>query len=75
MMSSNTKITLKAARVNAGLSQTEAAKSLSSYFGMPISRQRVASFESNPDKVPPAWAEGFSKIYNISLGDISFAHN
>lgn len=71
-MSSNTKITLKAARVNAGLSQNEAAKR---YFGMPISRQRVASFESNPDKVPPAWAEGFSKIYNISLGDISFTHS
>lgn len=74
-MSNNTKITLKAARVNAGLSQSEAAKSLSSYFGMRVSRQRLAAFEKNPNNVPPAWAEGFSKIYNIPLRDISFAHN
>ena len=74
-MSSETKISLKAARVNAGLNQNQAAKRMSSYFGMPISRQKIATFENNPDKVPPAWAEGFSRIYNISLGDISFAHN
>ncbi len=74
-MKGETKITLKAARVNAKLTQTEAARALSSYFGLNISRQRVASFERNPNNVPPAWAEGFSKIYNIPLGNISFTHN
>lgn len=74
-MNNETKITLKAARVNARLTQTEAAHALSSYFGLNVSRQRIASFEKNPNSVPPAWAEGFSKIYNIPIGNISFTYN
>lgn len=71
-VSKDFKISLKAARVNANLTQEEVAKRMAEYMGESISRARIASFEDHPEKTPLAWAEGFSKIYHISVKDISF---
>lgn len=68
------RISLKAARVNAELSQGQVAKMLATYFGQTISRQRIARFESNPEDVPPAFGEALAKLYGIPEDFIKFAH-
>ena len=40
-MPKGTQISLRAARINANMTQDEAAQELSKYFGMRISRQRI----------------------------------
>ncbi|MCH3989847.1 MAG: helix-turn-helix transcriptional regulator [Lactobacillus sp.] len=72
-MSDKTKISLKAARVNAGLTQQEAADRMAEYMGIKVSRQRIQGFERDPETVPPAWARGFSWIYKLPLDDLFFA--
>ncbi|MGZ7883640.1 helix-turn-helix transcriptional regulator [Lactobacillus sp. 3B(2020)] len=65
--------TLKAARVNAGLTQAQAAEKLTDYFGMAISRQRVMKYEANPEETPIGFAKGFADIYGLSVSDIVFS--
>lgn len=74
MVNGTVKISLKAARTNAGLTQEEAAGKLTEFFGMSVSRQRVMYYEKNPTKTPPAWGIAFANIYRIPLEGISFAN-
>lgn len=68
------KITLKAARVNAGFSQNKAAQKLSEYFGKEISRSKITGFEKEPEKVPMAFGKAFSDIYRIPMEAILFTN-
>ena len=45
------RISLKAARANANMTQEEAANELSKYFGMKVSRQRVMNYEAHPEVI------------------------
>lgn len=72
MINGTTRISLRAARTNANLTQAEAAEKLSEYFGMKVSRQRVMEYEKHPAETPPAFGQGFANIYNIPLEGISF---
>lgn len=72
-MPQGTQISLKAARVNAGMTQGEAAQELSEYFGMRISRQRVMKYEENPSITPAGIGQGFATIYNLPIEAINFA--
>lgn len=71
-MPKDTRISLKAARTNANLTQEEAAQELSKYFGMRISRQRVMNYEAHPETTPPAFGHGFAAIYKLPLEAINF---
>ena len=72
MINGTTRISLRAARANANMTQAQAADKLSEYFGMKISRQRIMEYEKHPAETPPAFGQGFASIYNIPLEDISF---
>lgn len=58
-MPNGTRISLRAARINANMTQDEATKELSKYFGMKISRQRVMKYEENPQQTPPGLSRAF----------------
>lgn len=73
-MPKGTRISLKAARTNANMTQEEAANALSKYFGMKISRQRVMSYESAPDTTPPGFGQAFATIYKMPIDVINFGH-
>lgn len=73
-MPRGTQISLRAARINANMTQSEAAQRLSEYFGMRISRQRVMKYEDNPSKTPPGFGVGFATIYNLPIEAINFAY-
>ena len=60
------KITLRAARVNAGLSRKEAAK----YFS--ISPETISNYELNSSKVPRSFFTKVEAVYNIPLDYIFF---
>lgn len=60
------KITVKAARVNVGLTQKEAAEKLG------ISRHSLIGYEKKPDKIPYVIAEEMSKVYEISKEELIF---
>ena len=63
------KISLRAARVNAGFSQSEVANSLK------ISTKTLSNWE-NGDTFPSAKKiESLCKLYNISYDDINFLPN
>lgn len=66
------KITLNAARVNANMTQEEAAESLSKMLEESVTRQKVAYYEQHPDDTPIKYANAFSKIYNIPRNNIFF---
>lgn len=68
------RISLKAARANANMTQEEAANELSKYFGMKVSRQRVMNYEAHPESTPPAFGHGFAAIYKLPLEAINFAN-
>jgi hypothetical protein len=72
MINGTTRISLRAARANANMTQAQAADKLSEYFGMKISRQRIMEYEKHPAETPPAFGQGFASIYNIPLEGISF---
>lgn len=55
------KITLKAARVNAGLTQKEAAELLGVHF------LTVAKYEKDSSKIPFSLAEKMSEAYKIPI--------
>ena len=71
-MPKGTKISLRAARINANMTQNEAARELSKYFGMRISRQRVMKYEEKPQTTPPGFGYGFATIYNLPMEAINF---
>lgn len=60
------KITLRAARVNAGLTQTEAAK----IFG--INRDTLHKYEKDSSNVPRKFIVKVESVYNIPLDNIFF---
>lgn len=60
------KITLKAARVNAGLTLEEAAKSLG------ISRATLISWEKHPEKINALYQSKISDAYCIDTDNIIF---
>ena len=72
-MPKETRISLKAARTNAGMTQEDAAKALTEYFGMKISRQRVMAYESAPSTPPPGFGQAFATIYKMPIDAINFA--
>jgi len=61
-----TKISLKAARVNAKLTVIEAAKAIG------IGKDRLLKWESEPDLVPPIWQKKIGEVYNFSIDNIFF---
>ncbi|MGQ2381747.1 helix-turn-helix domain-containing protein [Lactiplantibacillus plantarum] len=68
------RISLKAARINAGLRQDQVATRLSDYFGTKVSRQRVSNFESNPENVPRAYGDALARLYGIPVDYLKFVH-
>lgn len=60
------KITLKAARVNAGLTLEEAAKTLG------ISRSTLISWEKHPEKINALYQSKISDAYCINTDNIIF---
>ena len=71
-MPKGTKISLRAARINANMTQNEAARELSKSCGMRISRQRVRKYEEKPQTTPPGFGYGFATIYNLPMEAINF---
>ena len=65
-MNNQFQISLKAARVNANLSQQEAAKKLG------ISPCTLIKWEHNPEVVPPYKQKNISEAYGISIDWIFF---
>ena len=63
------KITVKAARVNAGLTQEELANK------MGVHRSTISSWETNPSTMQSKEAELLCKILNISISKIFFGCN
>lgn len=61
-----TKISLKAARVNADLTLTEAAKKLD------INRNTLIKREKEPWMISALYMDKISKAYNISIDNINF---
>lgn len=61
------KITLKAARVNAGLNLVPAAKLLE------ISKDRLIKWEKNSGLVPPVWQKKIAEVYGVPIDCIFFA--
>lgn len=59
-------ITLRAARVNAGMTQTEAAKK------MGIGKDTLLKWEKNPGYVNPIYQEIISKTYALPIDAICF---
>lgn len=62
------KITVKAARINAGLTQERVAKSLG------IHPQTYMKFEQCPEKMTVKMANEFARIVNRSIETIYFLH-
>ncbi len=62
----STKISLKAARVNANLTIIEAAKQLG------IGKDTLIKWEKEPDRVQPRYQRIISDVYNMPIDDIFF---
>lgn len=63
------KITVKAARVNAGLTQEELANK------MGVHRSTISSWEANPSTMQIKDAELLCKILNIPISNIFFGYD
>lgn len=63
---SDFKITLKAARVNAGLTVKDAAKSIG------IAASTLISWEKHPEKINALYQSKISEVYKISTDNIIF---
>lgn len=66
------RISLKAARINAGLSQMQAAKLLGKELGQKVSRQRLSMIESYEYELAPVYGLALSHIYKIPQDCINF---
>ena len=62
----STKISLKAARVNADLTLDEASKLLE------INRNTLMKWEREPWMISALYMDKISKVYNLSINDINF---
>lgn len=62
----NIKITLKAARINMGLSQKEAAKKLGIHY------QTLASWEKDSSDMPHSKIKATANLYDIPMRNIFF---
>lgn len=60
------KITIKAARINAGLNQVEAAKRLD------ISPSTLIKWEQRPDQIPGYRLHSISEVYGIPVDNLIF---
>lgn len=63
---SELKISIKAARVNAGLTIAEAAKKLE------IAKSTLVAWEKNPEKISAVNQDKISRVYDISTDNIIF---
>jgi Predicted transcriptional regulators len=63
------KITLKAARVNVGLTQIQAAKLAGIHF------QKLQKYEVDSDSIPRSLAKKLSNIYGYPIDNIFFGTN
>ena len=63
------KITLKAARINVGLSQKEAAKILK------VSNKTLHSWESGETSPGPKHIDAICELYQVSYNDLNFSPN
>ena len=57
------KLTLKAARINAGMTQVDVAKKLG------VSTRTVGAWENEKNKIRPVYVLALSALYNISTND------
>ncbi|TPR21473.1 XRE family transcriptional regulator [Apilactobacillus timberlakei] len=71
-MNKKIRISLKAARVNANMTQLQAAESLSDYTGIYITKDRIRYFEQYPEYVPDIFGKSMSRIYGIPVDNIFF---
>ena len=62
----STKISLKAARVNANLTLINAAKQLG------IGKDTLIKWEKNPDRVQPRYQKIISEVYSMPIDNIFF---
>lgn len=62
------RITLKAARVNADLTQKESARA----FG--VSVNSIINWEKDPERMPRVYAYMIPEVYGISVDHILFTH-
>ena len=62
----STKISLKAARVNANLTLINAAKQLG------IEKDTLIKWEKNPDRVQPRYQKIISEVYSMPIDNIFF---
>ena len=69
---SRVRISLKAARINANLSQSQAAQLLGKELGQKVSRQRLSMIESYEYELAPVYGVALSHIYKIPQDFISF---
>nr|DAJ94044.1 MAG TPA: Helix-turn-helix XRE-family like protein [Caudoviricetes sp.] len=60
------KISLAAARVNAGLTQAEAGKLIG------VSEDRISNYETGKSKLPLNVFKKMEKVYGITYEDINF---
>ena len=56
-------ITLKAARINMGMTQEDVANKLG------VSRRTVSMWENEKDKIRPAYVYALSSLYKVSTND------
>ena len=66
MVTTSTKISLRAARVIADLTLIEAAKRLG------IGKDTLIKWEKNPDRVQPRYQKVISEVYKMPIDDIFF---
>lgn len=67
-------INLRAARINAGFTQTEAVSALNKK-GVKISRNTLASYEKYKTQPDIETAKAMSELYGLSLDEIIFFKN
>lgn len=65
-------ISLRSARINSKLKQSEVVKILAETYGIKISRQKLADFEIDSAEVPINLAKALSTIYAIPEDIIFF---
>ncbi|WP_105965026.1 Cro/Cl family transcriptional regulator [Apilactobacillus micheneri] len=66
------RISLKAARVNANMTQSEAAKKLTDITEVYITKDRIRYFEKSPQNVPDVFGKELAKMYKIPRDCIFF---
>lgn len=70
--SNKIRISLKAARVNAEMTQLEAAKKLTDITGIYITKDRIRYFEKSPQNVPDLFGKELAEMYQIPRDCIFF---